>query len=143
MAALNPYLNFNGNTEEAFDFYRSVFGGSFAALMRYKDTPEAAKVPAGEQEKIMHIALPVSQNILMGTDTLASMGHQVQPGTNMSISVSAASNEEAVTVFNALAEGGQVAVAFQEMFWGDNFGMLTDRFGVQWMVSYTTPRSQQ
>ena len=140
MAAINPYLNFNGNTEEAFNFYKSVFGGSFAALMRYKDTPEAAKVPAGEQEKIMHMALPIGTNILMGTDTLASMGHHVQQGTHMSISVSAASNDEAVAVFNGLSEGGQVTVPFQEMSWGDNFGMLTDQFGVQWMVSYTPGR---
>jgi PhnB protein len=140
MAALNPYLNFNGNTEEAFLFYKSVFGGAFLALMRYRDTPEAAKVPAGEQDKIMHIALAVGQHILMGTDTLASMEHHVQPGTQVSISVSAESNNEAVAVFNGLAEGGRVTVPFQPMFWGDNFGMLTDRFGVQWMVSYTTGR---
>jgi PhnB protein len=105
--------------------------------MRYKDTPETAKVPADEQEKIMHMALPIGTSILMGTDTLASMGHRVQPGTHMSISVSAASNDEAIAVFNGLSEGGQVTMPFQEMFWGDNFGMLTDRFGVQWMVSYT------
>jgi PhnB protein len=137
MARINPYLNFMGNTEEAFLFYKSVFGGEFRALQRFKDTPEAARVPAHEQEKLMHVALPIGDNILMGTDALESMGHKVTPGSNMSISIDAASEEEANRLFQALSAGGTVSVPLQLMFWGDHFGMLTDPFGIQWMVNYS------
>ena len=136
MARINPYLNFKGNTEEAFLFYKSVFGGEFLALQRFKDTPEAARVPAHEQDKIMHVALAVGDNILMATDALESMGHNITPGSNFSVSVNADSEEEASRLFNGLAQGGAVATPLQLMFWGDHFGMLTDRFGIQWMVSY-------
>ncbi len=144
MATINPYLNFMGNTEEAFNFYRSVFGGEFAALMRFKDTPEAQRVPAAEQEKIMHIALPIGHgNMLMATDALESMGHTLTPGNNMSISISTDSETEADKLFNGLAAGGQVTVPLERSFWGDYFGMLNDKYGVQWMVSYTYPKQNK
>src|SRR6266550_699918 len=96
MITINPYLNFPGNTEEAFNFYRSVFGGDFAALQRFKDTPEAGKLPPGDAEKIMHVSLPIGKgNILMGTDALESMGHKLTIGNNFSLSVSAESEKEA------------------------------------------------
>jgi PhnB protein len=136
MARINPYLNFMGNTEDAFNFYKSVFGGEFIMLQRFKDTPEAGNVPAHEQDKIMHVALPIGNNILMATDALESMGHTIKPGNNMSISVDAASEAEAGSIFNALSEGGKVDVPLQKMFWGAHFGMLTDKFGIQWMVNY-------
>ena len=136
MAKLNPYLNFNGNTEEAFNFYRSVFGGEFRVIQRFKDTPEKDRVPASEQDKLMHIALPIGENILMGTDALESMKHHVTPGSNMSLSVDTASEEEANKIFNALSAGGKVSVPLAKMFWGAYFGMLTDKFGIQWMVNY-------
>ena len=136
MATINPYLNFMGNTEEAFLFYKSIFGGEFKALQRFKDTPEASRVPADEQDKIMHVALPIGPNLLMATDALESMGHKATPGNNMSISIDAESEEEAVRLFDALAAGGQVSVKLEKMFWGAYFGMLTDKFGIQWMVSY-------
>ena len=134
---INPYLNFPGNTEEAFNFYRSVFGGEFALLLRFKDTPEAARVPADLQDKIMHIALPLSKtNVLMGTDALESMGHKTTSGTNHHLSVHTNSEAETKTVFDALADGGTVTVPLDKTFWGAYFGMLTDRYGIQWMVSY-------
>lgn len=125
-----------GNTEEAFNFYKSVFGGEFISIMRFKDTPEKDRVPANDQEKLMHVALPIGGNILMGTDALESVGHVVKPGSNMSISVDTKSEEEANKIFNAISTGGKVAMPLEKMFWGALFGMCTDKFGIQWMVSY-------
>lgn len=137
MASVNPYLNFNGNTEEAFNFYKSVFGGEFAALQRFKETPHAGNVPTSEQEKMMHIALPIGAgSMIMGTDILESMDN-VTFGTNFSIAVSAESEEEARRLFEALSAGGQVTMPLEKVFWGDYFGMLTDKFSIQWMISYT------
>ena len=136
MATANPYLNFNGNTEEAFNFYKSVFGGEFATLQRFKETPEAGKIPANEQDKIMHIALPIGNgNILMATDALESMGQNLKVGNNFSISLSTESEEEAEKLFNGLSEGGKVTMPLQKTFWGAYFGMLTDRYGVNWMFN--------
>ena len=137
MATINPYLNFLGNTEEAFNFYRSVFGGDFAMVQRFKDTPEADRVPDAEKNMIMHIALPIGKNnILMGTDALKSMGHTITGGTNFSLSIDAESEEEAEKLFNGLAEGAKVTMPLAKAFWGAYFGMLTDKFGIQWMVNY-------
>jgi PhnB protein len=135
MATVNTYLNFNGNTEEAFNFYRLVFGGEFAMLQRLKDTPEADKLPEGDKEKIMHVALPIGGNLLMGTDVLESMP-QVKFGTNSSISISAESEEEARKLFDGLSAGGIVDMPLEKMFWNALFGFFTDKFGVQWMVNY-------
>lgn len=137
MAAINPYLNFNGNTEEAFNFYKSVFGGEFIGLQRFKDTPEADKVPAHEQEKIMHVSLPIGKgNMLMATDALESMGQKLAVGNNFHLSIEADSEEEATRLFQELSGGGQVKIPLEKAFWGDYFGMVTDKFGVQWMVNY-------
>jgi PhnB protein len=136
MSAINPYLNFNGNTEEAFNFYKSIFGGEFIILQRYKETPEAGNMAESEQEKIMHVALPIgSGNMLMGTDMPESMG-KVKFGSNFSLTISADSEAHADQVFARLSEGGQVTMPLDKAFWGDYFGMLTDRFGIQWMVTY-------
>ncbi len=138
MATINPYLNFAGNTEEAFDFYKSVFGGSFSALQRFKDTPEAGRVPDGEKEKIMHVSLPVGKgNTLMATDALDSMGQKLTVGNNFHLSIEADSKPEAEKLFKALSTGGKVTMPMADTFWGAHFGMVTDKFGVQWMVSYT------
>lgn len=137
MPSINPYLNFAGNTEQAFNFYRSVFGGEFVAVMRFKDTPEASKVPASEQDMIMHISLPIGKNnILMGTDALESMGQKLSMGNNIHISISAGSEAEARKLLEGLAGGGKVTVPLEKMFWGAFFGMCLDQFGVSWMVSY-------
>jgi PhnB protein len=137
MATLNPYLNFNGNTEAAFTFYKSVFGGEYAMVQRFKDTPEAGKIPAKDQDKIMHIALPIGKgNILMATDALESMGQKLKPGNNFHLSFSADSEAETERLFNALSAGGVVMVPLSKQFWGAYFGMCIDKFGVQWMVSF-------
>ena len=137
MATLNPYLNFQGNTEEAFNFYKSVFGGEFLILQRFKDTPEAGDIPENEQDKIMHVALSIGKgNTLMATDTLDSMGQTLVVGTNISLSISAESEEEADKLFKGLSVGGVIIMPLAKAFWGAYFGMLTDKFGIQWMVDY-------
>jgi PhnB protein len=137
MPVINPYLNFNGNTEEAFNFYKSVFGGEFLTLQRFKDTPDAGNIPASVQDKIMHIALPIgSGNVLMATDALESMGHPLTIGNNFSLSINVDSEAEADAIFNGLAAGGKIGTPLQKMFWGAYFGMCFDKFGIQWMISY-------
>lgn len=138
MATINPYLNFPGNTEEAFNFYKSVFGGEFLALQRFKDTPEVGKLPEQDQEKLMHIALPIGNGtILMATDALESMGQRLIEGNNYTLSIQTESKEEADKLYYGLSKGGKVIVALETAFWGDYFGMFTDRFGINWMVSFT------
>ena len=136
MAAVNPYLNFNGNTEEAFNFYKSVFGGEFPMVMRFKDVPAEHQMGQGNGEKIMHIALPIGQGtVLMGSDVPEAYG-KTTIGTNFYISISAASEEEADKLFNGLSAGGQVTMPMGKSFWGAYFGMFKDKFDVQWMVNY-------
>lgn len=142
MAKLNPYLNFNGNTEEAFNFYKSVFGGEFLALQRFRDTPDGDKIAEADRDKIMHVALPVGGNILMATDALESMGQHLKVGNNISLSVDADSKEEADKLFQALSVDGKVEMPLAKAFWGAYFGMLTDRFGIQWMVNYDDNQKQ-
>lgn len=137
MALLDPYLNFPGNTEEAFNFYKSVFGGEFAMVTRFKDTTQADKLPAGDADKIMHIALPIGKgNILMATDALESMGQKVEYGNNTHMCLSAESVAEADQLFNALGEGGTITMPLENTFWGAYFGMVTDKFSISWMISY-------
>ncbi len=136
MTRLNPYLNFNGNSEEAFNFYKSVFGGEFAVLMRFKDSAECGNIPASDQEGIMHIALPIGNgNVLMATDALESMGQKLTFGNNFYISLSPESKGEADRLFNELSAGGKMEMPIQEMFWG-YFGSFADKFGIQWMINY-------
>ena len=138
MARLDPYLNFPGNTEEAFEFYRSVFGGEFTAVMRFGEMPGCDEMNLTEEDKgkIMHISLPVGNAILMATDSLESMGQTLEAGNNSYLSFSPDSREEADRVFAALAEGGKVNMPLQDMFWGDYWGSLTDRYGTNWMVNF-------
>jgi PhnB protein len=138
MVTINPYLNFPGNTEKAFNFYKSVFGGEFVGLTRFKETQEGAKLNADEKEKLMHISLPIGKgNVLMATDALESMGHTLSTGNNFSLSVETESKGEADKIFKKLSEGGKVTMPQSETFWGSYFGMITDKYGIQWMVSYT------
>jgi PhnB protein len=142
MITVNPYLNFNGNTEEAFKFYRNVFGGEFITLQRFKDTPEAEKLSEQDKEKIMHIALPLGKgNILMGTDSLESMNQKLQQGNNFYICISAETEAEADEIFHSLSQGGKVEMDLQKTFWGAYFGMLKGKFGVQWMVDHSNEQS--
>jgi PhnB protein len=143
MATFNPYLNFAGNTEEAFKFYKSVFGGEFTAIQRFKETPVADKVSAKEKEKIMHITLPIGKgNILMGTDALESMGHKLTFGNNFNISIEADSKEEAKRIYDGLSVGGKIETPIHDEFWGAYFGMFTDKFGTRWMINYTYPKGK-
>lgn len=143
MATMNPYVNFNGNTEEAFNFYKSVFGGEFTMLQRFKDTPEASKFSAEDGEKIMHVALPIGKgNVLMATDMLESMGQKLIEGNNFSISLQADSKEEAARLYNGLSQGGKIEMPLGDAFWGAYFGMFADKFGIQWMVNYEYPKEK-
>lgn len=135
MKAVNPYLNFNGNTEEAFNFYKSVFGGEFSVLMRMKDV-QGMPVPAGEEEKIMHIALPLKNGtMLMASDNCNN--ETFKAGNNFYISIHAESVEDGERLYKSLADGGKANHLFKKEFWGDWFGDLTDKFGINWMVNFT------
>ena len=143
MATINPYLNFPGTTEDAFNFYKSVFGGEFIAVFRFKDTPEAGKMSDEEKEKLMHISLPIGKgNILMGTDALESQGFKLTSGNNINLSIESESKEEADKIFQGLSEGGKVTMPQSDTFWGAYFGMLKDKFGINWMVSYNYPKEK-
>jgi PhnB protein len=139
---LHTYLNFAGNTEEAFNFYRSVFGGDFNSLVRFKDFPmEGVTIPKEDENKIMHIGLPIGEDdLLMATDTLQSLGQELVQGNNVYISVDPSSREEADRIFNALSEGGEIEMPIADQAWGDYYGSLRDKFGMQWMVNYSPPR---
>lgn len=138
MATTNTYLNFNGNCEEAFLFYRSVFGGDFTYLGRFGEMPENEeyKVPESDKTKIMHVGLPIGNSILMGSDTGAEWAPSFIQGNNYSISITAESKKEAEHLFHGLSAGGQVTMPLGDTFWGDYYGMFTDKFGVNWMVSF-------
>ncbi len=137
MATINPCLKFNGNTEKAFNFYKSVFGGEFSALMYVKDMPDSDKLPAHEQNKIIHIALPIKKgNVLMGYDALASTGRRLMEGNNFHIVLNPESEAEATKLFNELSAGGTVTMPLKKTFWNAYFGMFEDKFGIQWMVNY-------
>ena len=119
MATFNPYLNFPGNTEEAFKFYKSVFGEEFIAIQRFKDMPEADRVPVKEKDTIMHVSLPIGKgNVLMGTDAMESIGHKLTAGNNFSISIETESKEEANNIFDGLAVGGITETPLRDEFWG-------------------------
>jgi PhnB protein len=142
MTKLHTYLNFAGNTEDAFNFYRSVFGGEFASLVRFKEFPmEGVSIPKDDEDKIMHISLPIGEdNVLMATDTLQSLGQQLVQGNNIYISVDPSTKEEADKIFNALSEGGEIEMPIADQAWGDYYGSFKDKFGVRWMVNYTYPK---
>jgi PhnB protein len=135
MATVNPYLNFQGNTEEAFNFYKSVFGTEFTAVIRFGDV-QGMPAPKGEENKIMHIALPIGNgNLLMATDMLESQGQTLKTGNNFALSVGATSEEEALHFYNGLSAGGTIEAPYKKEFWG-YFGMFLDKFGVRWMINY-------
>lgn len=137
MANVSLYLNFHGATEAAFNFYRTVFGGEFGPLQRFRDTPGMEKLPEGDRGKIMHISLQITQNMtLHGTDTLDTMGRSLNMGNNMSVMLEVNSKDEAQKYYNALAAGGRDEMPLQETFWGAYFGSFTDKFGVPWMIDF-------
>jgi PhnB protein len=137
MALINPYINFNGNAEEAFTFYKSVFGGEFAKIMRFKDMAnDEFPIPEHEANKIMHIALPIGKNILMGNDVPESMGRVNENEHRSKISISAETREEADKLFNGLSAGGCIEFPISDSPWGSYFGMFRDKFGIEWMVDF-------
>lgn len=144
MPKLNPYLNFAGNAEEAFGFYRSVFGGEFTTVVRFKDMPmEGVRITKEDEAKIMHIGLPIGPDqVLMASDTLEPLGRMLVPGNNVYISITPETKEEAKRLFEALAAGGTVEMPIADQVWGDYYGSLRDRFGVQWMVNYSYPKER-
>lgn len=140
---ISPYLTFNGNCEEAFNFYKSVFGGNFQYLGRFKEMPpvEGMPVPESEGEKIMHVSLPISkETILMGSDSSEAFGKATVAGNNFSISVNTTSDKEADKIYNGLSKDGTKTMPMNKTFWGSYFGMLTDKFGIQWMISHEIPK---
>jgi len=142
MATINPYLNFNGNCEEAFTFYKSVFGGEFLDFQRFKDVPAEAQLPAIEAEWVMHVSLPISQDtILMGSDSPSTIG-KVTPGSNFHISIQTDNDEETDRLFNGLSEGGQITMPLEQSFWGARFGMFVDKFGIQWMINQAIEQNE-
>lgn len=140
MARINPYLHFLGNAEEAFNFYKSVFGGEFAMLQRFKDIPNqegCENMSDEDKEKIMHVALPISDgHVLMATDAVGEHAKNAVIGNNISLSISADSKEEADKIFNGVSDGGTITMPIGDTFWGAYFGMCKDKFDIQWMVNF-------
>ncbi|MEQ1554137.1 MAG: VOC family protein [Ferruginibacter sp.] len=137
MASINPHINFNGNAEEAFNFYKSVFGGEFAKVMRFKDLASAEyPVTESEANKIMHIALPIGKNVLMANDVPEILGQTNENENRSKIVISAESKEEADKLFNGLSVGGQIEMPIMNSPWGSYFGMFRDKYGIEWMVDF-------
>lgn len=135
---LNPYLNFDGNAEDAFRFYQSVFGGDLF-IQRMSETPESKNLPVEEKNRLMHISLPLpGGQTLMASDCLPSAGHVLHAGNNNYISIAPDSREDATRLFEGLSAGGTVEMPLADMFWGDYFGSFKDKFGVCWMINYNT-----
>ncbi len=139
MAQVNPYLIFNGNCEEAFLFYQSVFGGEFPYIGKFKDMPSDdpnCPPPTPEEEnRIMHVSLPIGDTILMGSDSTSQSG-DVTIGSNISVSINTESRAEADRIFNGLSAGGNAFMPMTNTFWGAYFGMFVDKFGINWLVNF-------
>lgn len=144
MIKLNTYLNFAGNTEEAFNFYKSVFGGELTPVVRFKDMPmEGVKIPKEDENKVMHVGLPIGKDqMLMATDILESLGQRLVIGNNTHISIHPDSKEETDRIFKTLSAGGTIEMPIADQPWGDYYGSFRDKFGVQWMVNYTYPKKK-
>lgn len=140
MTTINTYLTFNGNCEEAFIFYKSVFGGEFDHIGKFKDMPDNPKFPIAEtdKEKVMHVSFPIGNTVLMGSDTGGEWSSSFTQGNNFSVSINTDSQAEADRLFLKLSENGKITMPMNKTFWGSYFGMFTDKFGIQWMVSFDT-----
>jgi PhnB protein len=137
MATINPYINFNGNAEEAFNFYKSVFGGEFTDIVRFKDlASDEFPVPENEAEKIMRIVLPIGGNTLIANDVPEAMGPVNENENRSKISVDAESVEEADKIFEGLSAGGPVEMPMSESPWGTHFAMFRDKYGIEWTVEF-------
>ena len=137
MASINPHINFNGNAEEAFNFYKSVFGGEFTKIIRFKDiSSDEFPIPENEANKLMHIALPIGQNLLFANDIPEIMGRVNEDENRSKIAITAESKEEAYKLFNGLSAGGQIEMPIDENPDGTYFAMFRDKFGIEWMVKF-------
>ena len=137
MANINPHINFNGNAEEAFNFYKSVFGGEFTKIIRFKDlASDEFQVPENEADKIMHIVLPIGNTVLMANDVPEIMGRTNENENRSKIVITAESKEEADKIFNGLSVGGQIEMPISDSPWGTYFGMFRDKYGIEWMVDF-------
>ena len=134
--SFSTYLFFDGNCREAFEFYRTVFGGEFSIVQTFGDGPPDMNVPEAEKDRIMHVSLPIGSGVLMGSDSTTAFGPPPVVGTNFAISVEGESREHCDEVLAKLSEGGTVKMPMQETFWGAYFGSWTDRFGIGWMINY-------
>ncbi len=135
MASLNPYLNFNGDCEAAFEMYRSVFGGQFEGFMRFSDAPDPEMSEGPGADLVMHVSLPLGDGqVLMGSDVVPPMP-PVEFGSSVMISIAPDTVDHGRQVFEALSEGGTVMMPYEQQFWGDHFGSCTDRFGIHWMIN--------
>lgn len=138
MLNINAYLHFMGKTEEAMNFYKSILGGEFTIFGRFRDVPGAENMNPEDQKKIMHISLTTKNGtVIMATDSLESMGQQVNFGNNVHLCIQAESETEVDKLFAALSTGGKVEMPVNKTFWGAYFGMCQDKYGVQWMINYT------
>lgn len=137
--SLNTYLTFDGNCREVFEFYRSVFGGEFQSFQTFADAPPDMPVADDHKDRVMHVSLPVGSSVLMGSDSAPGFGPPVVVGNNFSISIEGESREHVDRLFAALSAGGKVIMPLEETFWGAYFGLWTDKFGINWMASYTLP----
>ena len=135
---MNPYLGFNGNCEAAFKFYEKALGGKIVAMITYAETPMAAEMPADWRGKIVHARMTVGDRVLMGSDAPPDRYHQA---AGMSVCFSVDQPVEAERVFKALSDGAKVEMPIAETFWAQRFGMLTDRFGVPWMINCESPNT--
>ncbi|MBU3661500.1 MAG: VOC family protein [Flavobacteriales bacterium] len=138
MATVSTYLNFNGNCEDAFNFYKSVFGGEFTYIGRFGEMPPQEGMPPmseADKNKIMHVGLPIGSTNLMGSDTIGEWAAFFVQGNNFSVNINPESKEEADKLFNGLSIGGQVTMPMAATFWGAYFGTLTDKFGINWMIN--------
>lgn len=137
MPKLNPYLNFDGKAEEAFHFYKTVFGGEFLGdVYKIGNAPGCEHLSEEEKNRVMHIALPIGGDLLMASDIIPSMGHSLAQGNNHYVSIFPDSRAQADEFFQKLSEGGQVEMPIEDQFWGDYYGSLTDKYGVKWMINY-------
>ena len=138
MRAINPWINFNGNAEEAFTFYKSVFGGEFTKIVRFKElASEDFQIPENEANKIMYIGLPIGkQNMLIANDVPEFMGKVNEQENRSKIAVSAESREEADKIFNGLSAGGEVEGPIGDSPWGTYAGMFRDKYGIEWIVEF-------
>ncbi len=144
MTTINPYLVFKGNCEKAFNFYKSVFGGEFASIFRFREMPPDQKFAPEEAERLMHVSLPIGQGtILMGSDTSDVNGPPMITGNNISMSINTDSKQDADRLFNGLSAGGKVFMPMNNTFWGSYFGMFTDKFDINWMVSFEPPKEKK